>query len=89
METDRSRRVRQHAYIKKVMKAQRSRGGIAVGLGRMVQEGGGMGADIFRHSLLLIGVVGLVAIAGGATFECRIYQLVLDWVTGLIYSFQR
>ena len=70
----------QQAYIKKVMRAQRPRQG-AAGIGRMVQDGTGVGFDFFRHALVLIGVGGLVAIAAGATTDCMIYQRVLNWVS--------
>jgi hypothetical protein len=74
----------QAAYIKKVLKAQRpSRG--AAGLAQLVRESSGVGADLFRHALVLIGVGGLVAIAVGATTDCQIYERTLNWVSSCFW----
>ena len=83
MDTLGSKRSRQ-AYIQKVLKAQRPREGAIFGAGHLVQEGGWLGAEILRHGLLLAGVVGLVAIAVGATTDCPFYWTVLNWVSSLL-----
>jgi len=78
--TSRSRQ----AYINKVLKAQRPREGAVFGAGQLIHEGSGLGADIIRHGLLWVGVLGLVAIAVGATTDCPIYWAVLNWISSLI-----
>jgi hypothetical protein len=84
MDTYSEKRLRQQAYIRKVMKAQRPHSGIA-GVGRLVKDGGGLGADFVRHSIQMIGVIGLVALAVGATTECHLYQYALNWIGSFFY----
>jgi hypothetical protein len=79
-----SKRLRQQAYIRKVMKTQRPHAGIA-GVGRLVKDSSGLGAEFIRHSIQMIGVIGLVALAVGATTECHLYQYALNWVASFFY----
>jgi hypothetical protein len=51
----------------------------------MIKETGGLGAEIVRHFMLIIGVVGLVAIATGALTDCSAYWSVLNWVSSCFY----
>jgi hypothetical protein len=82
---DSSRSIRNHkqAYVRKMLKAQRPHGSAASGLGHLVQEGSGLSFDLFRHSLTIIGVGGLVLIAVGATTECQVYQQILNWLSSI------
>lgn len=77
-----SRRSRQ-AYIQKVLKAERPREGVVFGVGHLIQEGSWLGADMIRHGLLLLGIVGLVAIGAGAASDCPVYWTVLNWVSSI------
>ena len=71
-----------NAYIQRTLKAQRNEG-VVFGVGRFVRDGGGVGADLIRHSMTLIGVAGLVGIAAGALTGCPLYETVLGWATSL------
>lgn len=54
-------------------------------LGHLISESGGLGAEIVRHAMLIVGVVGLVAIASGALTDCSAYWSVLNWVSSCFY----
>jgi hypothetical protein len=68
------------AYIQRTMRAQRN-DGMVFGVGQVVRDGGGVGADLFRHALTLIGVFGLVGIAAGALTGSSLYETVLNWIS--------
>ncbi len=70
------------AYIHRTLKAQQNNGAV-FGVGKFVRDSGGIGADLFRHVMLLIGVVGLVGIAAGALTGNPLYENTLNWVTSL------
>ncbi len=71
-----------NAYIQRTLKAERHDGTV-FGVGKLLCDSGGIGADLFRHAMLLIGVVGLVGIAAGALTGCPLYENTLNWVTSL------
>ena len=83
--TPRSTLIRQQAYIKNRLREQH-RPGVIVGLGRSVQTGTTIMADFFRHALVMIGIIGLVAMAVGATTECKIYHDALNWISSFFVS---
>lgn len=71
-----------NAYIQRTLRAERDDGAV-FGVGQLVRDTGGVGADLFRHALLLIGVVGLVGIAAGALTGSPLYETVLGWATSM------
>lgn len=81
MDTFRPSGASRQAYIHRVLKADQPRAGVVFGAGRLLQEGGGVGADFIRHALLLIGVALLVAIAVGALTDNPVYLTTLNWVS--------
>ncbi len=75
--------VSRQAYIQKVLKSQRPRDGAVFGAGQLLRQGSGVGGDLIRHSMLVIGVAGLMALAIGAITDCTIYWTMLNWVTSV------
>ena len=82
MNTFRPTAANKSAYIQRALKTER-RNEAVFGVGKLVRESGGLGADLFRHALLLIGVFGLVGIAAGALTGCPLYETTLGWATSL------
>lgn len=81
MDTFRPSAAGRQAYMQRMLKAQQPNQGPVFGAGKIIRETGGMGADILRHVLLVVGVGGLVAIAVGATTKAPMYHAVLNWIT--------
>jgi hypothetical protein len=70
------------AYMQRALKArQREQGSAAFGAGHAVRQAGGVGADLFRHALTVLGVLGLVGIAIGALTDSPTYYTILNWIT--------
>ena len=83
--TPRSRLLSQQAYIKKMLR-ENQRPGTAAGIKQTVQAGTTLFADFIRHAFVMIGIIGLVGIAVGATTECRLYHEILNWISSFLIS---
>jgi hypothetical protein len=82
MDTFQPSRAGRQAYMQRQLKARQTNGSPVFGAGHVIGEAGGIGADFVRHAIMVIGVLGLVAIAIGALTDNPHYHTILNWIAG-------